>query len=57
MLVFKRPGAENALNKHMTSLLSFDKNKGFTLETGQFVPSCKMIKVSYADVAVPRGGA
>ena len=29
-------GADNATNKHMLSLLSFDKNKGFTLESGQF---------------------
>jgi hypothetical protein len=40
-------GADNAMNKHMMSLLSFDKNKGFTLESGQFVPSCKMHQVSY----------
>ncbi len=29
-------GADNAMNKHMLSWLSFDKNKGFTLESGQF---------------------
>ena len=40
-------GPDKAIKKHILGLLSFDKNKGFTLESGQFVPSCKMHQVSY----------
>ena len=39
-------GADNAMHKHMLSLLSFDKNKGFTLESGQFVNKAKMRQVN-----------
>jgi hypothetical protein len=34
------------MNKHMLSLLAFDKNKGFALESGQFVNKTKMHQVS-----------
>ncbi len=40
-------GPDKAIKKHILGLLSFDKNKGFTLESGHFVPSCKMHHVSY----------
>jgi hypothetical protein len=40
-------GPDNAIKTHILGLLSFDKNEGFTLESGQFVPSCKMHQVSY----------
>ena len=40
-------GPDKAIKKHILGLLSFDKNKGFTLESGHFVPSCKMHQVIY----------
>jgi hypothetical protein len=40
-------GPDNAIKKHILGLLSFDKNKGFTLECGQFVPARKTHQVSY----------
>jgi hypothetical protein len=39
-------GADESMNKHMLSLLAFDKNKGFALESGQFVNKAKMHQVS-----------
>jgi hypothetical protein len=39
-------GADESMNKHMLSLLAFDKNKGFALESGQFVKKTKMHQVS-----------
>ena len=39
-------GADESMNKHMSSLLAFDKNKGFALESGQFVNKAKMHQVS-----------
>ena len=43
-------GADDAMRKHMLSLLSFDKSKGFALESGQFVNKAKMRQVNLSSI-------